>query len=204
MEILITGIIIYIEMQLFIRCSFRLAQHYDAEYELNITSRVSIGITLGCGAAVIGIMTCLPHFSRIEKLGGGILAAYLITAVIMDVQTLKIYDFLHPAAAGVGMLLLLHKNTEAEAYISLLLYGLIQYAIFTRMYGKADGKAFFTCAVYQSLYHHGLFTYLLHMAAVFLLLAVVQIKKKNLNRKGSLKQPVPLLPYIAACAVLFL
>ena len=97
---------------------------------------------------------------------------------------------------------------EAEAppgaWKGYLVFAALQFGLFMRMYGAADGMVFLVCALFESVYGDGLMTYLLHMAASFFLLAVVQIGKKNVNRAGNLKKPVAFVPYITASVWLFL
>ena len=40
-------------------------------------------------------------------------------------------------------------------------------------------------------------TYLLHMGLTFSILGVVQLFRGNISRRGNLKEPVALVPYVA-------
>lgn len=93
---------------------------------------------------------------------------------------------------------------SGEKFISLAVFGLIQWLIFMKMYGAGDGLVFLVCAVYESRFGNGLSTYLLHMATVFGVLGVIQGLRHNINRKGNLKKPVALVPYIAVTVWFFL
>jgi len=79
----------------------------------------------------------------------------------------------------------------------LFLYILMQEFFFSRMYGRADCHGFVLCGVAQYLCGINMSGYVYHMAIAWGMLAVVQLGRKNVNRKGNLKQPVAFLPYIA-------
>lgn len=78
----------------------------------------------------------------------------------------------------------------------LLVYILLQEFFFARMYGRADCHGFALCAVAEYLCGINMWGYVYHMAIALGILGVVQIHRRNVNRKGNLKQSVPFLPYI--------
>lgn len=89
------------------------------------------------------------------------------------------------------------------AVIELLIFCLLQLILFRRFYGESDCIAFSVCALYISASGKGLSEHIYLMAVTYILLAVVQGVRRNINRRGNLKEPVALLPYIAAAMLLY-
>jgi len=145
----------------------------------------------------------LVHWEWYGQLMLGVLAAYLLVASAQDLHTCMVYDFLHIGAAIPGIISVL-LNPSKERILSLLIFGIIQVGLFMRMYGAADGCAFWVCALFESRFGMGLLSYLLHMGLAFLLLGIIQGFRKNINKCGNLKEPVPFLPYIAVTVWVFL
>lgn len=133
-----------------------------------------------------------------------ILAVYLTVCVITDRQTCKIYDFLQLPASVAGAILCLIRPLSSGGGWGLVLFALLQYFLFGRLYGQGDVMAFQICSLYLVGEGGDFQTLLLHMALSFAMLGVVQLFRKNIDRKGNLKVPVPFLPYIACSLPWFL
>lgn len=133
-----------------------------------------------------------------------ILAVYLTVCVITDRQTRMVYDFLQFPAAAAGAVLCLLRPLPASGGVALICFALMQYFLFMRLYGRGDGMAFQVCSLYIIGAGDSLEALLLHMAAAFSVLGIVQLIRGNVNRKGNLKTPVPFLPYIACSLLWFL
>ena len=133
-----------------------------------------------------------------------ILTVYLTVCVITDLQTCMVYDFLQLPAAAAGAVLCLLRPLPVSGGAALRCFALLQYFLFMRLYGRGDGMAFQVCSLFIIGAGGTLETLLLHMAAAFSLLGMVQLVKGNINRKGNLKTPVPFLPYIACSLLWFL
>ena len=84
-----------------------------------------------------------------------------------------------------------------EIWLSLFVFILLQEMFFSRMYGRADCHGFAACAVVGASFGMGLKQFLLHMLIAFGILGVVQSIRKNVDRKGNLKEAVPFIPYIS-------
>lgn len=196
-------VIICLEIVVLVRAAFSVILRFDPDSGLCLDGRIKKDIWLWSALGGAQIAVLLHRWGTAGQLFCGILAAYLITASITDLQICQVYDFLSviTAAAGIGMLLLLEKRDWGPA---LAVFLFLQMFLFKRMYGRADSYAFCVCAIFESMFRPGLLTYLLHMGAAFLALGAVQLWKKNVNRQGNLKKPVPFLPYIAATVWLFL
>lgn len=130
-----------------------------------------------------------------------ILAGCLILACITDYKSCEVYQFTW-WIAGFATLLLMWKDLREGNRLSfsltilLLVYVLLQEYFFCKFYGKADSHAFVVCA--GALFGLGMNfrDCLLHMLLAFGGLAVVQLFRGNINRRGNLKKPVAFLPYI--------
>lgn len=133
-----------------------------------------------------------------------ILAVYLTVCVITDRKTCKIYDFLQLPASMAGAILCMARPLSAGAGLGLILFALLQYFLFGRMYGQGDVMAFQVCSLYIIGEGGDFQTLLLHMALSFAILGVIQLFRKNIDRRGNLKTPVPFLPYIACSLPWFL
>ena len=198
----VTGIVC-LEIGILADGCLRLIWREDMNSGLTINESVYKKMLLYCAAVGSWIEIFLSYWEWHGQLACGVLAAYLLVASIQDSQTCEVYDFLHVLALPTGMFFIV-ATPSGEKVMSLVLYLVIQLGIFMKMYGAGDGLAFLVCAVYESRFGKGLSTYLLHMAAVFVVLLVVQGARRNINKTGNLKKPVALVPYIAATVWFFL
>jgi hypothetical protein len=133
-----------------------------------------------------------------------LLAYYLVVAVYWDIFTHEIYDFNAFLVGGMGILRLACMRPSIESLVHLAIFTVLQMFFFSRMYGKGDVLAWIVCAIYITIGGHGLYAYFLHMLSAVILLAIVQLFRRNVNRRGNLRRPVAFLPYIAGTVWLFL
>jgi len=157
------------------------------------------GCCLGAGYTV---RLCGPQ-QPVLWVGYLVLALYLTVCAITDLKTCKVYDILQVPTAVAGAVLCLQQAPLPEGGRGLVIFALLQYLLFMRFYGEGDVMAFQICSLYLVGRGGDLQTLLLHMALAFVLLGAVQAFRRNINRKGNLKVPVPFLPYIA-CSLLWL
>ena len=163
------------------------------------------GILLaGSGAGTGYILYACGGETPGERAAYLVLSVYLTVCGVTDAQTCKVYDILQIPAAAAGAWLCIRRPVPAESGVGLVLFALLQYLLFMRLYGEGDVMAFQICALYVAAAGGDLLTMLLHMAAAFAMLGAVQLIKGNINGKGNLKTPVPFLPYIAWGALWFL
>lgn len=127
----------------------------------------------------------------------GIFWATLALAAFCDYCTTEVYDIVFFPAMMLGGGYILYCGFWPEI-LEIAVFTALQVFIFRKMYGGADCLAFVVCALYLSIQHCRLLDYLLHMMFTFIALATVQMLRRNINRQGNLKVPVPLIPYIAA------
>ncbi|MDE5746233.1 MAG: hypothetical protein K2I21_01495 [Acetatifactor sp.] len=167
------------------------------------TDGAAVGILLaGCGAGAGYIVHSHSGATPGVWLGYLALAVYLTVCTITDIQTSRVYDILQVPAAAAGAWLCIRQPAAAGSGTGLILFALLQYLLFMRLYGEGDVMAFQICALYLAGGGGNFLTMLLHMALAFAMLGAIQLAKGNINRKGNLKNPVPFLPYIA-CSVLW-
>lgn len=140
-------------------------------------------------------------FSRLSL---SLLMGYLLLACITDMAICQVYNFVWPVSGAAALMLLADRGWEAAAVGEILLFCAIQMALFARMYGKADCYAFCVCAVAEAGLGFGMMGFLIHMLMSFFLLAAVQAVRRNIGQGGSLKRPVPFLPYITAAFYIML
>ena len=127
----------------------------------------------------------------------------LLYACVTDIRTCEVYNFTWwlAGAAAIGRFLL-RGGVDATVLPELVFFCMVQLLCFTRLYGKADCYAFCVCAAALASEGGGLLEFVLQMALAFCMLAFVQLLRRNIDRRGNLKQPVPFVPYIALSFVL--
>ena len=133
-----------------------------------------------------------------------VLAVYLTVCVFTDLRACIVYDFLQLPGAMAGALFCLSRPLPAGSGAGLVLFALLQYLLFGRLYGIGDAMVFQVCSLYLAGRGGDLRTFLLHMALAFVLLGIVQLLRHNINKRGNLKTPVPFVPYIACSLLWFL
>lgn len=194
---------IYMEILILTVLLLKAATMFDAACSLKLGKKVYIAIML-CGLAYTFFLTIAGMAEASKGLLYGGFAAYLLAAAISDQQTQNVYDYMHCVAVAAGIVLCACNRPGWECVIDFIAYALIQLFFFSRFYGYADVLAFIVCSLFCAASGKTMISYLLQMGSTFSLLAVVQLCKGNVNRKGNLKVKKPLLPYIAATAMWFL
>jgi hypothetical protein len=181
-----------------------IVKRYDPEYHLERTIWLPYLVYGGALSIAFMISFLLPNWDNWQRAGAVLLGIYLLTATITDIQTKEVYDFLPYIGLSPGIALLLCAHSDISLWMNLILYCLIQFLIFSRLFGMADAKAFVVCAIYISVGGGRFPDYLFHMSAAFLLLVLIQLYKHNISRRGKLKVAVPFIPYIAVTIWLIL
>ncbi len=142
----------------------------------------SVGVCMFCWRSLL----CVILFS--------VVGACLLAAGVMDLETHMVYNYVWWAGGVAGVLLMLLR--ASEHWGAVLLFWGVQELFFGKMYGRADCHGFCVCALAEAALGMGLQEYLLHMLWAIVLLAIVQLLRRNVGRKGNLKQAVAFLPYI--------
>lgn len=131
-------------------------------------------------------------------LGG--FAGSLLTAAVMDLWEQMVYRFVWWIAGTIVIatwsLQLYQERTGEELLTQLILYIVLQQVVFAHFYGRADCHAFSVCAAGMTVLGMDFSDYTVHMALTFVGLTVIQFAQGNVTRKGRLRHPAPLVPYI--------
>ena len=100
---------------------------------------------------------------------------------------------------AVGMMICSWQPGDCPTCVQMKEWGLfcvLQYLLFARMYGRADCHGF-ACFSFLLLRKGGRMEQMLVLMLLSIcFLGLVQLVKRNVNRKGNLKRPVPFLPYM--------
>lgn len=137
-----------------------------------------------------------------------VIGGSLLLASVTDLLLCQVYNFTWwPAlAAALCMLEMSRCQSSMQASAgapgewlgSLLLFASAQLAVFCRMYGKADAYAFCICGMVETAMGMNLVGLLAHMLLAYGILVPVQALRRNIDKRGNLKRPVPFIPYIVA------
>ncbi len=174
---------------------FKVIVSFDEEHNLHLNRKLYIGGLLF--AIISGGMIASRETNVFFAVLHCVFFAYLMTAALCDYQTKMVHDFLHMISGICCIVLLCFSHPSWAVIGELIFFVVVQLLLFKRLYGNADAYVFIVCAMFQATNGHGLISYTLHMAATFLLLVLVQAFRKNISKKGDLKEAVALVPYIA-------
>lgn len=139
-----------------------------------------------------------------------LLAGGLLAAACMDEENCYVYNYVWWWCllwTGILLGVTYGGNTVTGSWGYTVLNGVRQAAavavfvvlqqfLFVRMYGRADSHAFSVCALISCRWRGELLWFLMHMLLAVTLLAVVQLWKGNVTRRGKLRTPKPFIPYI--------
>lgn len=132
----------------------------------------------------------------------------LAGASVYDIKTHSVPDFIWWILATNSLFIPIMISMDSNclfvgpaafdicSVFDLLLVVFIQEKIMSRYYGRADSHAFSCCGFYFFFGGNALWGHILHLAITLALLFFVQQVKGNIKRTGSLKAPVPFIPYI--------
>ena len=124
----------------------------------------------------------------------------------MDYRTCEVYRlFWWIALCGDVMLWISRADAiDYSGLPELLFFCLLQQFFFSKMYGRADCHGFCVAAITMFFLGCTLWDYLMLMLCAFVLLFVVQVFRRNINKQGNLKQPVAFIPYLTFVFLLYL
>ncbi len=141
------------------------------------------------------------------NLGVVLFGGSLLVAGIMDLREQMVYRFVWLIAGLAAGLLIAVRICEmdltVDVFCELILYVVLQQLWFSRFYGRADCHAFCVCAAASTAMGGDIKDWLVHMLITFVGLSVVQLVRRNVERNGKLKKPVPLIPYITLAFLLW-
>lgn len=171
--------------------------HIDQEWKLCDREWFWMLWLVACLAGSVGFWGLVAYAGPLYKACLLNLAIYLVVCFVMDSMLCKVNNFMQYFGILGGIICALYNQPEPEVGFSLIFFALIQYVVFLKMYGGADGMSFLICALYLAGMGKGIESYLFHMLLCYVLLAVVQAIQGNITKEGKLVEPVPLLPYIS-------
>lgn len=134
----------------------------------------------GCQGTAQQIILCIAN------------ATLLFTAYI-DFKTQEVYRVIWAfpmAIAGMGI------SYTKEAILSLGIFFILQFFLFSKFYGKADSFCFCLSAETIVISNGQLLDCLIHMLIALTLMFVANLCKHNVDKHLKLKKPEPFIPYI--------
>ena len=134
--------------------------------------------------------------SNLRLLAGCLLAGGLLSAAYMDRRNCWVYNYVWWWCLPWAGILGLTAGGEFSGIVAVLVFGMLQQLLFSRMYGKADCHAFSVCALAECGNAVGMVGFLLQMFLSVVLLTIVQLFRGNVTPRGRLREPQPFIPYI--------
>ncbi|MBQ8823128.1 MAG: hypothetical protein IJZ82_10825 [Lachnospiraceae bacterium] len=174
-------------------------QKRDEELRIEVSECGYMGLFALCVFMGGGIF-CLEQGNYVRMVTGILMLAYLTLCSITDRYMQQVYDNVQLYAGILLAALAFCREIPPGVGAELIVFGIVQGFLFRRMYGEGDVMGFLICAL--SLVEKGILIWMVHMAITYILLGIVQGRKKNVGRDGNLRVPVPLFPYMA-CAYIF-
>ncbi len=146
---------------------------------------------------IVGLVTAVCIGGN-ENLSNSFFWSSLMLAAYCDYCTTEIYDFVYTPAliAGVSTLFLKHVSQTHVVLTELIIFILLQLLLFRHFYGFSDCIAFSVCAIWMASSGGELYEYFILMTIAYMLLILVQACKRNIDKKGRLKKPIAMIPYI--------
>ena len=170
--------------------------HLDPEQNMQMTGQNWL-VFIGSGLVMTQLwMKTVEGSTLLEQMAWMIVCIYFLSCTMTDIMSCYVYDWFQIWGTAAGIYLIMQTSGGIWIGCSIVLYVILQGALFMKLYGKADGLAFLVAALVLGSMGLGVRTYLLHMIISYLLLASIQFCKGNIGKKGNLKKPVPFLPYI--------
>ena len=173
----------------------------ESNKEIVIETFVIFLLTISHYILPLPLKTHIEH-SWFTSIMEAIFFANTIVMVEMDMKYQEVYDLFHFINLA-SMILFIGYVGFPSNYIPFLFFAALQLGIFQFMYGQADAFLFCECAALLMLHNAEIEDYMWHMGIMLIFLAVVQGIKKNNNKRGNLKHPVAMTPYIAASFLIF-
>lgn len=172
---------------------------------LSVSRKGRLWILMGAAAESVCIAELTGCNSVCERLLWAVIGGCLLLACITDSLLCQVYNFTWWISLAAALLLWCCRGEPGESVFLysetlgwLMLFVGIQLAMGGRIYGRADSYAFCVCALAEASQGISAAGFLVHMLSAYILLFIVQAFRRNINKKGNLRKPVPFLPYITA------
>ena len=127
----------------------------------------------------------------------------LLSAAILDKATTLIPDWIYYLSSLFFGAIICNGFVQKTGYnlmliIELAIFIILQLFVFSRTFGFSDALAFSVFGLSCFALGLGWETMMTGMILSYFILIIVQLFKRNINRKMRLKKPVPFIPYIFA------
>lgn len=129
--------------------------------------------------------------------------ACVYVSSLTDLKTGFVYD----VVVLTGILVLCFSfllGVDQNCYKDFLCFSFLQFLLFKKMYGEGDVMIFIVVAGIFCTLKKGIYEDLQLMLLTIFLMGIHQGIKGNINQKGNLKKPVPMVPYIGIALAFFL
>lgn len=171
---------------------------------LRIDGKCRFWILIGAALEFICVWKLTAGGTLTQRFLWAVMGGSLLLACVTDSLLRQIYNFTWWIALAAAAPLLWQYCWKSQGkdeaalrtFSALVLFFLLQFLLFQRTYGRADCYAFCVCAVAEASQGLSMADFLRHMLYAYLLLMAVQLLRRNINKRGNLKRPVPFLPYI--------
>ncbi len=191
-QVLGAGGIMVLSVFLALRCLMILDKDHGLSFSAGTLRMLCLGSLI---AAAIWYQSTV-EMEMGARLAWLVIHIFFLCCGVTDHQTCQVYDIFQYPGILLSAYLLWNSPHHLWVGVSLILFALLQYFVFMRMYGKGDGMVLLTAAVAEASLGYDISVYLLHMIVAYLLLGLVQGIKGNIGRKGKLARPVAFVPYI--------
>ncbi len=126
----------------------------------------------------------------------GVVFGCFLTVMFFDQMTKLVSDWIYIPIVICGILLMIRNGTNVWIVANLVLFIVLQFAVFKRTYGLSDTFAFSSLGIVFAGVGLDMIAMLTAMVFAYTYLIVVQSAKKNISRSFRLIEPKAFLPYI--------
>ena len=132
-----------------------------------------------------------------EKILAVLFTGCLIHAAVEDAKYMRVKRWIWWLAFFWGVLTCIFcRKTPEIPLFDLICFSVLQFGLFSQMYGLADCFAFVCCSIMLAANGGTIREYLMHMLCSVVLLGIVQLGRRNVTAGGRLKKEVAFIPYI--------
>lgn len=149
-----------------------------------------------------------PIYNEWICLGNSCFYAGLLVATFSDIKEKQVLRIVWMICIFLLTIVLLFQKVGFCEWLCLAEFVFLQECICNHFYGQADAHSYICCVVYAMtngfIEEDIMLAGLQLMIISFVLLAVLNLFMRNINRFGNLKQPVAFIPYIVVALNLWI
>jgi len=158
---------------------------------------------------ITGYLFCSALFEKGTGIAVGVAASVfwgsIAAAAYSDWQIKYAYDFMNWIAVLAAIItLLLAKQSNTRDIIIVAVFFLLQVTVCRLFYGAADCIVCSAVAIYLTAFGRRIDVVLLFLLTALILAFIVQLLKGNVNKKGNLKEVIPLIPYMVVALLIIM